>query len=75
MQLYERIRNLRKSKGISQTYLAKELNITVSGYNMKELGKRPITTDELQVIATALGVSASFFFDSEFHVKCNKTTA
>ncbi|WP_313428152.1 helix-turn-helix domain-containing protein [Siminovitchia terrae] len=71
MQLHEKIRQYRKSKGISQTFIAKKLKITVSGYNMKESGKRPITIDELEKIAKVLGVSASIFFNNEFHVKCN----
>ncbi|MEN0666945.1 helix-turn-helix transcriptional regulator [Caldifermentibacillus hisashii] len=72
MKLNEKIRMYRKSKGISQTYIAKQLNMSVSGYNMKELGKRPITTTELERIAEILGVSASIFFELEFHVECNK---
>ncbi|MFX8004375.1 helix-turn-helix transcriptional regulator, partial [Acinetobacter baumannii] len=68
----ERIKAFRKSKGISQTYVANKLGIGVSGYSMKESGKRPINTDELEVIARALGASASFFFDDEFHVKLNE---
>jgi len=75
MKLHERIRNYRKSKGVSQTFIAKELNISVSGYSMKESGKRPINTDELQIIAKSLGVSASVFFEENIHVKWNKTTA
>jgi ribosome-binding protein aMBF1 (putative translation factor) len=75
LHLNECIRNYRKSKGISQKHIAKELNISVSGYNMKELGKRPINTDELQIIAKSLGVSPSYFFEEELHVKCNRTTA
>jgi transcriptional regulator with XRE-family HTH domain len=75
LQLHERIRSLRKSKGVSQTHIAKELNMSVSGYNMKESGKRPINTDELQAIAKTLGVSASIFFDDKFHVKCKKSNS
>lgn len=75
MQLCENIRAYRKSKGISQTYMAVNLNISVSGYNMKELGKRPINTNELQEIADILGVSATIFFEDGIHVKFNKTTA
>ncbi len=71
MKLHEKIKELRRSKGISQTYVAKKLNITVSGYSMKETGKRSITTNELEEIAKALEVSASIFFKDEFHVKCN----
>lgn len=75
MELNEKIKMLRKSKGVSQTFIAFELGITTSGYNMKETGKRPITTGELEIISKALGVSASIFFDDKFHVKLNKTTA
>ncbi|MBB6446513.1 helix-turn-helix domain-containing protein [Bacillus benzoevorans] len=73
MQLHEKIRSCRKSKGLSQTYMAKKLKMSISGYNMKELGKRPINTDELQEIAKILGVSASIFFDEKFHVEWNET--
>jgi transcriptional regulator with XRE-family HTH domain len=71
MKLNERIRLLRKSKGVSQTYMAKQLKLSISGYNMKELGKRPITTNELEEIAKTLNVSASIFFDGKIHEKCN----
>lgn len=71
MKLHENIRKIRKSKGFSQIYLAEALNITVSGYNMKESGKRPITTDELQIIAKALGEPIAYFFDDKFHEKLN----
>lgn len=75
MQLNEKIRVVRKSKGISQTYMAEQLDMSVSAYNMKELSKRPITTNELQAIASILGVSASIFFDENFHEKWNKTAS
>lgn len=71
MELHERIKEFRRSKGISQTFVANKLNITVSGYSMKESGQRSITINELEEIAKALGVSASIFFNDEFHVKCN----
>ncbi|GGE47990.1 hypothetical protein GCM10011391_28470 [Pullulanibacillus camelliae] len=73
MELHEKIKAFRKSKGISQTFVAKALNLSVSGYNMKESGKRPITTSELQKISSVLGVSASIFFEEKFHVKLNTT--
>lgn len=75
MKINERIKAYRKSKGISQTYIAEQLGISVSGYSMKESGQRPIDINEIQVIAEALDVSASIFFEKEFHVKCNKNTA
>jgi transcriptional regulator with XRE-family HTH domain len=72
MELYEKIRLLRQSKGISQIHIARKMGLTASGYNMKELGKRPINTKELEVIAKELNVSPSIFFDDKFHVKLNK---
>lgn len=69
MKINEKVRALRKSKGVSQTHMARELNMSISGYNMKELGKRPITANELDKIAKVLGESASIFFDNKFHVK------
>lgn len=74
MKLYEKIKEIRKSKGVSQTFVAKKLNISVSGYSMKESGKRPITTSELEEIANALEVPATIFFEQEFHVKCKEVS-
>lgn len=71
MELYNRIRDIRKSKGITQTHVAKETGMTVSSYNMKENGKRPISTTELELIALALNEPVANFFDQKFHVKLN----
>ncbi|MBS4172079.1 helix-turn-helix transcriptional regulator [Bacillus sp. FJAT-49736] len=70
MEINEIVKFLRNSKGISQTFLAKKLKLSVSGYNMKERGKRPITIKELEKIAIILEVPVSIFFDEKFHVKC-----
>ncbi|TKI85578.1 helix-turn-helix transcriptional regulator, partial [Bacillus wiedmannii] len=40
MEINQKIRELRISKGISQVFMAKELSVSVSAYNMKEAGKR-----------------------------------
>lgn len=69
MQIHEKIKVVRKEKGISQTFIANKLNMSVSGYSMKESGRRPITINELEIIADALGVPATIFFEKEFHVK------
>jgi DNA-binding XRE family transcriptional regulator len=74
VNLNERIKIVRKSKGISQTHVANEVGMTVSSYNMKENGRRPISTDEIENIAIALDVSPGIFFDDEFHVKLNIDT-
>ncbi|MCU1804787.1 helix-turn-helix domain-containing protein [Cytobacillus firmus] len=75
MKLHEKIRAVRKAKNISQIVISNKLNITVQSYSMKETGKRPITTNELEIISNTLGVSPSYFFENEFNIKLNKTTA
>ncbi len=71
MELYEKIKKVRKSKGMSQTFVADKVEMKVSNYNMKENGKRPITTGELEKIAAAVGVSVSFLFDENINVELN----
>jgi transcriptional regulator with XRE-family HTH domain len=75
MKLHEKIRAVRKAKNISQIVISNKLNITVQSYSMKETGKRPITTNELEIISNILGVSPSNFFEKELNIKLNKTTA
>jgi len=62
LELHKRIKVIRKSKGITQTFVAKEVGMTVSNYNMKENGKRPISTKELELIAVALKEPVVNFF-------------
>lgn len=60
--LHKKIREIRISKNVKQVTIAKALGITVQAYSMKERGKRPITTDELELIAAVLDVPVSTFF-------------
>lgn len=69
MELHEMIKRFRKERGISQIYIANKLNISTSGYSMKESGKRPINTNELIMICDALGISPAIFFEENIHVK------
>lgn len=71
MEIHEKVSELRNSKGISQTFIAGKLDITVSGYNMKERGKRPISIKELEQISEILSVETSYFFEDRIHLKCN----
>nr|WP_259547983.1 helix-turn-helix transcriptional regulator [Heyndrickxia oleronia] len=71
MELNEKIKVIRKAKNIGQLEIANKLNLTVQSYSMKETGKRPITTKELEIISETLGVPASIFFEHNFNVKFN----
>lgn len=62
MEINQKIRELRLSKGISQVFVAKELRISVSAYNMKETGKRSFKAQELKCVAKALNENPAIFF-------------
>lgn len=74
MELFEKIKMIRQSKGVTQTHVANNSGMTVSNYNMKENGKRTITTDDLEAIARALQVPVTIFFEENIHVKLNINT-
>ncbi|GIO33209.1 hypothetical protein J2TS6_43500 [Paenibacillus albilobatus] len=74
MELNERIKFVRQSKGVTQTFVASESGMTVSNYNMKENGKRTISAKELEAIAKALGEPVAIFFDENIHEKLNCVT-
>ncbi|GIN93820.1 hypothetical protein J22TS1_48710 [Siminovitchia terrae] len=63
--LHERVREIRRSKNVKQAVIANTLGITVQAYSMKERGRRPITTVELELIAAVLDVPVSLFFREE----------
>ncbi len=63
MEINQKIRELRISKGISQVFVAKELRISVSAYNMKEAGKRSFKAQELKYVAKALNENPAIFFE------------
>jgi transcriptional regulator with XRE-family HTH domain len=53
----EKLRNLRKEKGMSQEKMAKILSTDTSSYSRKENGKSKIHDDEWEKLAKALDVS------------------
>ncbi|MFS8214766.1 helix-turn-helix domain-containing protein [Paenibacillus sp. S29] len=75
MLVHSKIRDLRKSKGMTQTFVAQEVGISAQSYNMKEWGERNITAIELAKIAKVLDVPMEYFFEENLHVKCNNSDA
>jgi len=71
LKIHERIRALRKAKGVSQTFIADKTGMSIANYNMKENGKRTIAAEELELIAIALGEPISNFFDKKLNEKLN----
>lgn len=64
MQPYERVRQIRRAKGITQTHVAKSIPVPVANYNKVEMGRRPLRVEWIEPIAKALGVKPSDFFCS-----------
>lgn len=62
MKVHEKIRYIRQNKGITQVYVAKELNISVQTYNGYELGRRRIDVELLKEIAKVLKTPIVKFF-------------
>lgn len=71
MLIHEKIKAVRNFKNIRQKHIAEALNLTVQSYSLKERGKRPITTTELEIIAKRLNVPVAIFFEDNFNVKFN----
>lgn len=59
-----RIENIRKSKGITKTFVARQCGRSVNWYWKVENGLLRLRVDELCAIAKALEVEPSIFFDA-----------
>lgn len=62
MTFGDRLRQLRKEKNISQTELAKDLNITCQALSQYELKKRMPDTKMIMKLADYFNVSLDYFF-------------
>lgn len=65
MNIAENLRNLRTERGISQTAMAKNLNISRQAYNHYETGKRIPPVDVLNLIAKILSVNIQYLIQDE----------
>lgn len=70
MDTKERLRKLRKARGITAKKMAEALGLkTVGAYYKKECGMNKITVEEAKIIASVLGVSMDETFAGEKHGK------
>lgn len=65
--MFERLREIRMSKGITCEMMAKALGLqTKSAYSKKELGRTPFSLADAKIISDTLGYSIEeIFFDNE----------
>lgn len=70
-----KLREIRKSKGITQTFISEKLGFkSVSGYNAIELGKRRLDLVRAKKLAEILDVSLEeLFFEDDLHESCKKS--
>jgi transcriptional regulator with XRE-family HTH domain len=67
MNLGERIAQARKSKGVTQTFIARKMGKTPQWLSGIEAGRRNIDAIELNEIASILGLPIGYFFDQELN--------
>jgi len=65
MELKEKLKDLRKAKGVIGSVVAKELNVTTSAYSNYEQGIRLPTYDVLIKIAKYFDVSTDYLLGLE----------
>ncbi|QAW40578.1 XRE family transcriptional regulator [Bacillus subtilis] len=73
LKVNEKLRAIRKSKGITQKFVANSLNIPIATYNGYELGRRKIHVELLKDIATVLDEPIQNFFEIKIYESKNNT--
>ena len=63
METYEKLRNARVRIGITQDYVAKQLNVPRTAVVQMESGSRKIASDELSTLCDIYGLSADYVLD------------
>lgn len=58
--MYERIRNLREDKDLTQKQIGELLNMSQTGYNQYEIGKNDIPTNILKKLAIFYDTSIDY---------------
>jgi len=61
--IYERIRNLREDKDLSQTQMGKILGMSQTGYCQYEIGKNDIPTEILKNLAIYHNTSTDYLLN------------
>ena len=65
MPANENIRKIREAKGVTKTFIAKSLGLTLQGYRHIEDGDVKLDVERMKVIAHVLGVESAIFLDDK----------
>ena len=60
MEYYERLRQLREDKDLTQEQVAQAIGTSQSYYSKQELGKKPIPLEQFKSLALLFEVSADY---------------
>jgi transcriptional regulator with XRE-family HTH domain len=63
VEVYKKIEEVRKSRGVTKTYIAKKCNKTIQWYHGIAIGRRTPNVNTIQEIAAALHVKPGIFFE------------
>ena len=72
MNVYKRIRDLREDKDLTQTQLAKEINVSQRTYSYYENGERTIPPEVLIALAKFYNVSVDYILELSDNPILNK---
>ena len=65
MPVIENIRRIREAKGVSKTFVAKHLGLTLQGYRYIESGEVKLDVERMKKIGRILNVDSSIFLKDE----------
>ncbi|KOS64662.1 helix-turn-helix transcriptional regulator [Lysinibacillus agricola] len=63
--IHENLKKLRIAKGVTQSRIAKQINVTPMTYSRIERGESELGVERLKVIAVLLGIEVAIFFNDE----------
>ncbi|WML43112.1 helix-turn-helix transcriptional regulator [Neobacillus sp. PS3-40] len=63
--IYENVERIREARGITKTFLAKKIGISLQGYMHIATGHVRLDVERLKTLAMILNVEPAIFFDSK----------
>jgi len=63
--VHENVEKIRAAKGITKTFIARKLGLTLQGYRHIASGNVRLDTERLKIISGALGEEAAIFLSNE----------
>ena len=74
MNVSDKLRIIRQSKGYTQDYVAEKLNIDPVNYGRIERGQTKLTIDRLQKLADIFEINIVEFFDEQSNQNLSETS-